>query len=291
LGNAPGSHPFKYLEIFVGVNSPETAKVPEVCESNTEEPKHSNGGTNGQNGNKRKNAVWIKLAILIFILAITFTFYKTGFFQLFLNKGKILSFLESLGPLSFLGFILLQAAQVVLAPIPGEVTGLIGGYAYGPFWGVIVSTVGLVLGSFVAFELSRAFGRPFVEKFVNRSVMERFDYLLHHKGLFLIFLLFLMPGFPKDYFCFILGLGHLTTLEFLVISSVGRLMGTILLTLGGGYIRYHQYRKLYVLIGVALIVFLIALAFRNRIEEIFKSWQVGKHENRSQPVNTKPRDE
>ena len=50
--------------------------------------------------------------------------------------------------------------------------------------------------------------------------MERFDYLLHHKGAFLVFLLFLIPGFPKDYLCYMLGLGHLTTLEFLAIASV-----------------------------------------------------------------------
>jgi len=58
--------------------------------------------------------------------------------------------------------------------------------------------------------------------------MARFDFLLHHKGAFLVFLLFLLPGFPKDYLCYILGLGHLPLLTFLWIGATGRLLGTII---------------------------------------------------------------
>lgn len=224
--------------------------------------------------NGTKNAVWLRLGILLLILAITFLLYKSGTFRFFLHKDRVLAFLDSLGPLSFLGFILLQATQVVIAPIPGEVTGIIGGYLYGPMLGVIFSTTGLVIGSFVAFSLSRAFGRPFVEKFVNKSVMDRFDYLLHRKGLVVIFLLFLLPGFPKDYLCFILGLGRITTMEFLLVSSVGRLFGTTLLTLGGGYIRCHQYGRLYVLVAVAGLVGGLAFAFRKKAESLLKAWQL-----------------
>ena len=61
--------------------------------------------------------------------------------------------------------------------------------------------------------------------------MERYDCLLHHKGAFL-FLLFL-SGFPKI-LCYILGLGT-DNREFLLISTVGRFAGTVLLTLGKLY--------------------------------------------------------
>jgi uncharacterized membrane protein YdjX (TVP38/TMEM64 family) len=192
----------------------------------------------------------------------------------FLDKKRIISFLNSLGPLAFIGFILLQVVQVVAAPIPGEVTGLLGGFLYGTVLGVILSTIGLTIGSFVAFALARAFGRPFVEKFVDKRTMKRFDYLLHHKGAFLVFLLFLIPGFPKDYLCYILGLGHLTTIEFLVIGGTGRLFGTILLTLGGTYIRHHQYLRFSVLIGVAIIVVFIAMAYRDKLERAFRKWHI-----------------
>lgn len=186
----------------------------------------------------------------------------------------MLRLLDSLGPLSFLGFILLQSAQVVAAPIPGEVTGLLGGFLYGPVLGVALSTIGLTIGSYIAFALARTFGRPFVERFVDKNTMRRFDYLLHHKGAFLVFLLFLIPGFPKDYLCYILGLGHLTTAEFLVIGGTGRLFGTILLTLGGDYIRHHQYGRFTILVGIAIVVVLITMAYKDNLDRLFRKWHI-----------------
>jgi uncharacterized membrane protein YdjX (TVP38/TMEM64 family) len=180
------------------------------------------------------------------------------------------AFLNSLGPLSFLGFICVQALQVVISPIPGEVTGLIGGFLYGKFLGIVLSTIGLTLGSWAAFSLSRVFGKPFVEKFVKKETVARYDYLLHHKGAFLVFLLFLIPGFPKDYLCYILGLGHLTIREFLIISTAGRFMGTVLLTLGGDYIRHHQYYRFSVLLGIAVVAILLSMAYKDKIEYFFK---------------------
>ncbi len=109
-----------------------------------------------------------------------------------------------------------------------------------------------------------------IEKFIKKETMERYDYLLHHKGAFLIFLLFLIPGFPKDSLCYIIGLGHLTTKEFLVISTVGRFGGTVLLTLGGNYIHRHQYYSFFVLIGVAIIVVFLSMVYKDKLEHVFK---------------------
>lgn len=231
--------------------------------------------------NNKKNNIWIKPLILILIVGgLTIIFYKTGLIHFFLNKERLLNFLDSLGPAAFIGFILLQTAQVVAAPIPGEVTGLLGGFLYGPILGVILSTIGLTIGSYIAFALARTFGRPFVDRFVEKSIMNRFDYLLHHKGAFLIFLLFLIPGFPKDYLCYILGLGHLSTMEFLVIGGTGRLFGTILLTLGGNYIRHHQYGRFSILVGIALIVVFIAMAYKDKLERLFRIWHIMDYKRR-----------
>lgn len=186
----------------------------------------------------------------------------------------MLAFLDSLGPLSFLGFIALQILQVVAAPIPGEVTGFLGGFLYGPALGILLSTIGLTIGSFIAFWLSKVFGRPFVEKFVSRKTMAKYDYLLHHKGAFLVFLLFLIPGTPKDLLCYILGLGHLTTREFLLISTVGRFAGTGLLTLGGAYIRHQQYYRFSVLLAVAVVIIFISLVYKDKLERLFRAWHV-----------------
>lgn len=228
----------------------------------------------------RKNHVWIKLFLLLLLVAgLTWLLYATGAVHFFLSKEHLKKFLYSLGHWSFAGFIFLQALQVVAAPIPGDVTGLLGGFLYGPLLGVIYSTVGLTVGSWLAFYLSRTFGRPFVEKFVSKSALERFDYLMHAKGAFLVFMLFLIPCFPKDYLCYILGLGHISTLEFLVIGGAGRLFGTILLTLGGNFIRLHQYGRFSVLVGVGLVVVLVAMAYKDKVEAFFKKWHREQHKS------------
>jgi len=214
--------------------------------------------------------------LLLFIAGSTLILYATGLISFFLSKEKMTIFLNSLGPLSFIGFIFLQASQVIISPIPGEVTGIIGGFLYGKFLGILLSTIGLTIGSWTAFSLSRWLGGPFVEKFVRKETMNRYDYLLHHKGAFLVFLLFLIPGFPKDLLCYILGLGHLSTKEFLVISTVGRFMGTVLLTLGGDYIRHHQYYRFSVLLGIAIIFLFLSLVYRDKIEKLFRRWHADK---------------
>jgi uncharacterized membrane protein YdjX (TVP38/TMEM64 family) len=187
-----------------------------------------------------------------------------------MDQHRLIAWIHSLGAWGFAGFILLQVVQVVAAPIPGEATGVLGGYLYGPAVGVVLSTIGLTLGSYVAFTLSRYFGRPLTDKFVDAKTMERFDYLLLHKGLFLIFLLFLIPGVPKDYLCYILGLGHLTTLEFLAIATTGRFLGTMLLTLGGTFLRNHQYYRFFLLSGAAVVIVILTIVYRDRLEQFFQ---------------------
>lgn len=225
--------------------------------------------TTSRNGDRR--TLLLRLFLIMALVAVSAYLYRQGFFALFLSEEKILAFLDSLGRLSFVGFIFLQAAQVVFAPIPGEFTGLIGGYSYGLLMGTILSSTGLIIGSLVAFLLSRFFGKPFVERLVSKATLDRFDYLLHSRGLFITFLLFFLPGFPKDYLCFILGLGRISILEFLAVSSIGRLFGTFILTLGGGYLRQRDYTKLAVLAGLCAVVCLVVYLLRRHIEALFKA--------------------
>ena len=213
---------------------------------------------------------WLGILTLTIFLVVVIVLYESNVFSLFLEKKRLITILESLGNISFIGFIIIQALQVIVSPIPGEVTGFVGGYYYGPILGIILSTIGLTLGSLLAFSLSRALGKPFVEKTVKKEILERFNYILglRRKESFLVLLLFLIPGFPKDYLCYVLGLGSMNYKEFLLISSLGRLLGTILITFGGSYFRQQRYREFFILIGIAITVLLIAIAFRNKIESI-----------------------
>lgn len=222
---------------------------------------------------QKKNGVWLRIFFLIVITGgFALALYETGVIRLFCSKERMLHFLQSLGPWGFAGLISLQVLQVLVAPIPGDLTGLLGGFLYGPFWGTILSTIGLTIGSYVAFAVARFFGRPLVEKLVPEKALKSFDYLLHQKGAFLAFLLFLIPGVPKDYLCYILGLGQFSTWEFLLIGGVGRLFGTILLSFGGNFIRLDQYGRFFILLGVAGMGVLAALAFRDGLERLLREW-------------------
>lgn len=239
--------------------------------------------------NKLTLRALLRFGLLALLLGlIVFLSYEFGIIEFFLSEEKLKNFINSLGPLGFLGFILLQAFQVVAAPIPGEVTGLLGGYLYGTLVGMILSTIGLTLGSVLAFMLGRIFGKPFVERVVDPAIINKFDYLLHHKGAFLVFFLFLIPGFPKDYLSYFLGLSRLSIIEFTIIAGIGRLLGTALLSLGGSYLRQHEYLKFFNLAGISLVIMVVIWLFKDKIETLFRIWHIKrykkerkKHKNQS----------
>lgn len=202
--------------------------------------------------------------------------YLLGLFEFFTEKDRLLSFIEHGRGYAIFIFIGLQVVQVLVAVLPGEVTGFVGGIAFGPVWGVILSTIGLTLGSLLAFNLARGIGRPFVDIFVSKETIKRYDYVMTHKGVFLAFLMFLIPGFPKDILCFILGLSHMRQVDFLVVSTSGRLFGTTLLTIGGAFLREGRYHALFLIIGISIGVILIALIYREKIEGWLLETRTGK---------------
>ena len=210
------------------------------------------------------------LLLTAFVVGGGLLLYFTGLLELLLDRERLLETIDrNLGYAVFI-FIGLQALQVVAAPIPGEATGFVGGLMFGPFWGVVLSTIGLTLGSWAAFVLARLMGRPLVEAVVRAETLRRYDYVMKHKGLFLAFLMFLIPGFPKDILCYILGLGHMRLRDFLAVSVSGRLLGTILLTLGGTYVRDERWMALFVVIGVGLAITLLVMVYRKRLERAFR---------------------
>ena len=202
--------------------------------------------------------------------------YLLGVFEFFMDKNRLLSIIEhDRGDAIFI-FIGLQIVQVLVAVLPGEVVGFVGGIVFGPFWGVILSTIGLSVGSLIAFNLARRIGRPLVDILVSEKTIKRYDYVMKRKGVFLAFLMFLIPGFPKDILCYILGLGHMRQVDFLVVSTSGRLLGTILLTIGGAFLREGRYDALFLIIGIGVGVILITLIYREKIEVWLRKIQTGK---------------
>jgi len=170
-------------------------------------------------------------------------------------------FVASFGPYAKIVFVFIQALQVVFAPVPGEVTGFVGGYLFGGTIGTICSTIGLMLGSSLAFSIARRLGVKFVERIVKKVYIDKFNLFITHKGLYISFILFLIPGFPKDSLCYLLGLTHMRFLDFFLMNLIGRLPGTLMLTLQGSEVKNENYLSFLVLLTISIItIFILYLA-------------------------------
>jgi uncharacterized membrane protein YdjX (TVP38/TMEM64 family) len=211
-----------------------------------------------------------KAFVLVALLSLsTYLFLHYDLYLFFTSKRKIIEFIR-VSPFDEIVFIFLQVVQVVAAPVPGELTGFIGGYLYGPVLGTIYSTIGLTLGSWLAFVLAHFFGMPLLEKIVKPAVVEKFDHFMEHQGILVSFFLFLIPGFPKDYLCYIMGVSRMPACTFLIISAAGRLLGTIMLTVTGSSARNGQYALLGCFVGAGIIIFVAAYYYQDKLLEILK---------------------
>jgi uncharacterized membrane protein YdjX (TVP38/TMEM64 family) len=199
----------------------------------------------------------------------TYLFIHFDLYLFFKDRNKLINFIRS-SSYDVIIFILLQIVQVVAAPIPGELSGLIGGYLYGPFWGTIYSTIGLTIGSWLAFLLAHFFGMPLLEKVVKPQTVEKFDHFIEHQGILVFFLFFLIPGFPKDYLCYIMGVSRIPVWTFIAVSTAGRLFGTMMLSITGSVARNEQYLLLAILVAVGTVIFILAYYYHNEILEILK---------------------
>lgn len=178
------------------------------------------------------------------------------------NEQALARYVKQAGPWGLLVFIGLQALQVVVSPIPGEATGIIGGYLFGTLPGLIYSTIGLTIGSCLAFGLGRWLGHHFAYRFVTAKTYDMFFFLTRTQGKLITFLLFLIPGFPKDFLCYILGASPLPLGTFLLLSTVGRIPGTWILSMQGRQVRTAHYGTFFALIFFLSAALLLLYLYR-----------------------------
>jgi len=233
------------------------------------------------NNNKKNVKALIGYGVLLLSICLLLYYYKEAYLwfrdtvRFFSSKNRVAALVASFGPCAPLVFVGLQTLQVLFAPIPGELTGFIGGYIFGTGLGFFYSTLGLTGGSLLAFLIARRLGLPFVRRFVGEELMGKFDYLMEHKGAFFSLIFFFIPGLPKDYFCYLLGLSPMHGLTFFIISTIGRIPGTLLLSMQGQAVRSEDYREFFVVIGIALFALALTIIYRDRIESWLKRKKKG----------------
>ncbi|MCW5717537.1 MAG: TVP38/TMEM64 family protein [Bauldia sp.] len=158
-----------------------------------------------------------------------------AFVPLFGDPEGIAAMVERAGGWGPVVFILIQALQVIAAPVPGQVTGLASGFLFGPALGILYCAIGGTIGCAVVFLLSRRLGRPFVEAFVSRTALQRFDYLADSGGAIVLLLIFLVPIFPDDIISYIAGLTRIPIHRLVLVAAFGRLPGYALMAIAGSH--------------------------------------------------------
>jgi len=161
--------------------------------------------------------------------------------------------------------------QVLIAPIPGEVTGILGGYLFGEWVGLVYSTIGLTLGSVAAFGVGRWLGAHYVRTLVSHETWDEMGFIVEAEGAILCLIIYLIPGLPKDMVCYLFGMSPMPLWVFALVSTAGRIPGTWVLSAQGAHTAAGDYLQVILLTAIGVAVALPLYYFRNRIMGWFRS--------------------
>ncbi|HSA97406.1 MAG TPA: TVP38/TMEM64 family protein [Acidobacteriota bacterium] len=176
------------------------------------------------------------------------------------------NFINSYGAASALVYMLVQTLQVVVAVIPGEIAQVAGGYAFGTFLGTLYSLIGIAAGTLVAFFLARLVGFGVVRALAPAKSLEKFEFIMNSPRFEVaMFVLFLVPGIPKDTLVYIAGLTPVTPWKFLVISLAARFPGIWGSAYIGAHLQQKEYLPVWIMSGLALVLFVVGLLTREKI--------------------------
>lgn len=187
------------------------------------------------------------------------------FLRLYADKKFLKQTLRQWGILAPIVFMLLQALQVIISPIPGEATGFLGGYLFGEWLGLIYSTVGLTVGSVTAFWIGRWLGEHYVRNLVSKETWEKMGFIVEAEGAILCFIIYLIPGLPKDIVCYLFGISPMPLWVFTLVSSLGRVPGTWVLSAQGAHVATGNYLQVLLISAVCAAVALPLYYYRHRL--------------------------
>lgn len=223
---------------------------------------HNFEETPAQRRARRHLALWVGLGALALVGLITWLYWEPlwqwskEIWFLLKDKEAFRQRIESYGVWAPGVFIAFQIFQVLASPIPGELVGAAGGYVFGWLPSLIYSTIGLSIGSWINFFAARLLGRGLVERIIPPAYLAKIAFLMERQGVVASFIFFVIPGFPKDYFCYALGLSPMNWRSFMVMSSVGRIPGTLMLSLQGAAV-YHENYWSFLLLGALSVAFIL----------------------------------
>lgn len=211
------------------------------------------------------------------------------------KEGGLELVLERIGDAGSAGvFILLglQFLQIVVAFIPGEITQIAAGLIYGPWLGALIIMVGCIISSAFIFVLVRKLGAPFVQSIVPTKQLTKFrEFEKKGRLSILVFILFLIPGLPKDTFTYLVPLTDMRMRDFIVLSNIGRIPAVLVSTYAASGFSEGRIVESIVIFAVAAVLAVLGLIFREKIMDgiSFLSKRFSKKSNDEKNVERKGR--
>jgi uncharacterized membrane protein YdjX (TVP38/TMEM64 family) len=201
--------------------------------------------------------------------------------DIFVSRENMQTYVKGYGAIAPLIFFIIQTLQVIVVPIPGNVTAFVGGALFGLWDSFLLSMLGLLTGSLIAFTLARLIGRNLVEIFVKKNIIEKYIDSLSGKYTIGLFILFLLPFFPDDALCFIAGLTSITYPIFIVLVLGGRSIGMIFASLTGSGTINIEWWGWAIIISISGIFIFLTFKYGDKIE----AWLLLKMKNKTKVKN------
>ena len=172
--------------------------------------------------------------------------------------------LRKLGPIRYILMMLLQIFQMILAPIPGGPVAVMMGFMFGPVVGTLLTIVSTALGTMLIIWCVERFGMSFVNKFINSKGFEKLRFLHNSSSRdALLFLLFLVPGTPKDLVTFFAPFTGAKPRNIVVLASLARIPSIFLMVYLGDAISDGNLVKSLIILTVAAVIGLVGIMFRS----------------------------
>ncbi|WP_436930785.1 TVP38/TMEM64 family protein [Halosimplex halobium] len=215
---------------------------------------------------RRRFVVHLLVFVLVLVVA---TVLVQRHFAFLTSAQALREFIEGYGILAPVVLVVLQAVQVVAAPIPGQVLAVVAGYLFGAWWGTVYNMIGITIGSTAAFWLSRRYGRAYVENLVHKDALEQFDAVSDDYGRPALFFIFLVPGLPDDVICFAGGLTDIPLWQLVAIAVIGRTPAFFLVNVVGDLLGTDRFAAALALAVILAVVSVLGYLYRDPLIRFF----------------------
>ncbi len=214
---------------------------------------------------QRKRLVTAFSLVIAFAVFVWLSVFITRQFLSFeKSPEEFKAFIDSFGWTGRLVALGLQVLQVIVSFIPGEVLEIGIGYAFGAVEGTLLCLGGVAIASSLIFALSKRLGVRLVEIFISRDKIDNLRFINSEKKLKrLTFILFFIPGTPKDILTYFMGLTKLKLPEFLIITLIARIPSVVSSTIGGNLMQQQNYQSAILLFLITGAVSLAGMALYN----------------------------